>query len=333
MRISRIILLIFILLIIAIGWKIYDFQKPFNLSDIPQWQVQVNRVGVWKLFAVEEPDRQTVAWFEGNPNHAQCDTIVIMGGLEEGQNLAVGALHLEQRANIIALRHPINQFFELHPWQEWGWYEWLVLPEVLKNEMAHTIGALKSIVDYIHSIPQAHSRFTEKVILAGGSFGGPFPVMLTSFQPERIAALMIIYGFTNYQLVLTRELSRQGLIHFQLDAKYQWFSDPVHAFQVVGVKALAYVLGFLLGNMLKYGYMELYFPQIYETPIYFINGRADHLVPKEAYDPMWDSAPDPKYQRWVEGDHIRPGKPEEVQALIDQMLEWGRSQKLWICHL
>ncbi|MBF0280839.1 MAG: hypothetical protein HQM13_23810 [SAR324 cluster bacterium] len=280
---------------------------------------------------MEEPRRQSTAWFEGNPNHAQCDTIVIMGGLEEGRNLAVGAAHIPNRANIVALQHPINQFFRSNPWNGWTWWEWMKVPSVLKNEMAHTVGSLRAVVDYIQNPPVSNSMFSDKVIVAGGSFGGPFPVMLTSFDPERISALMVIYGFTNYQLVITRELTNQGFVHFNLLPEYEWFSDPINASKVAGVKVLAHVLGFLLGNMFKYGYMELYFPNIYGTPIYFINGRADHLVPREAYDPMWESAPDPKFQVWVEGDHIRPGEPEEVRALIDQMHVWGRSQNLWNC--
>ncbi len=332
MKATYIFLLTLVVAIGGFGWKIYVFQQPFKSSEIPQWKVQKTKNGVWKLFAIKEPERQTTAWFEGNPNQTQCDTIVIMGGLEEGRNLAVGAAHIPERANIVALRHPINQLFESNPWNEWAWWEWLVIPGVLKNEMAHTIGALKAVVDYIQDPQRDDARFSKKVIVAGGSFGGTFPVMLTSFESEKIAALMVIYGFTNYELVITRELVRQGLIHFKLEPNYEWRADPVHSLKVIGVKVLAHVLGFLFGNMFKYGYMELYFPQIYDTPIYFINGRADHLVSREAYDPMWESAPEPKYQVWVKGDHIRPGEPEEVRAIIDPMLKWGRSQNLWICH-
>ncbi|MBF0289167.1 MAG: hypothetical protein HQM14_15215 [SAR324 cluster bacterium] len=332
MRTIYIVLLIGAVSLGAVLWKISLFQQPFNESEIPEWQVQEIDAGTWKVFALDEPHRQTTAWIEGNPDNAQCDTIVIMGGLEEGRNLAVGAEHIPERANIVALRHPINQFFETHPWKQWTWWEWLSLPMVLKNEMAHTVGALRATADYVNGGQRNDSRFTDKVILAGGSFGSPFPVILASFQPEQTAALMVIYGFTNYQFVITSELTRQGLIHFNLEPTYQLFSNPLHGMKVIGVKVLARILGFLLGNMFKYGYMELYFPQIAQTPIYFINGKEDHLVPKKAYQPMWESAPEPKYQVWAKGDHIRPGEPEEVRRLVNHMRDWGRSQNLWMCR-
>ena len=126
MKATYIFLLILIVIISGLGGAIYLFQQPFKQADIPRWKVRETKNGVWHLFSVEEPSRQTTAWFEGNPDQARCDTIVIMGGLEEGRNLAVGAAHLPQRANIVALRHPINQFFEASPWEEWAWWEWLL---------------------------------------------------------------------------------------------------------------------------------------------------------------------------------------------------------------
>ncbi len=322
-----------LVLLIAIGWwQIKQFQQPFQQKDIPLWQIQELENGVWELTSVEEPHRKTHAWLELNPKGLQCDTLVIMGGLEEGHNLAIGGAHIPNRANIVAIRHPINQFFQAQPWQEWGFFTWLQLPSHLKDEMRHTIGALQALANYVHGGHRPDPRFTNRVLLSGGSFGGPFPVIVTQLQPEQVAALLVIYGFTNYELVITRELTRQGMIHFKLASQDSHNTGIVYEMQALGVKALARILGFLLGNMLKYGYMELYLPHIYDTPIYYINGRQDHLVPSEAYDPMWDSTPDPKYQVWVEGDHIRPGEPEEVTMLVDQLHKWARTLDLWTCQ-
>lgn len=328
-------LLISIVILFLIGFflgKVYFFQKPFIESDIPQWGVEEMNEGKWKLYSIDEPNRHTLAWLERGPKSEQCDTLVLMGGLDDGKNLAVGANHLKKRANLISIRHPLNQLIESNPWQSWAFKEWLFIPGVIKNEMAHTIGALRAVANYSNSSKRKDLRFSNKVILAGGSFGGPFPVMLTSFDPKSVTALAVIYSFTNYELVITRELTRQGLIHFKLEKEYKLFTDPGLWLKRVGVKVLGRALGFLLGNMLKYGYMEYYFPNIQGVPTFFINGLEDNLVPREAFDPMWESASQPKYQEWIKGDHIQPGEDWEVKRVIDSLYKWAQSQQLWNCR-
>ena len=94
---------------------------------------------------------------------------------------------------------------------------------------------------------------------------------------------------------------------------------------------VAGVLSTFLGNMLKYGQIELYLPDIHDTPIHFINGKNDHLITNEIYRPMWDAAPEPKTEYWLEGGHIDPGKNDEVKHIIRLMDEWSSSQNLREC--
>lgn len=322
------IVTIFILIGIF-AWKVYKAQQPFRPDDVPQWNVKEVTTDEWILSSVDDPERYTQAWFIGNPNGKRCDTTIMLGGVQQGRNLIEGGQHLPDHANMATLRHPVQAFLKTDPRKNWGWLEWWQSPRRLRLEIAHTLGALEAMIRYIHEKSRSDPRFTENILLAGGSFGAPFPVILTSFQPERIAALMIAYGFTNFEFVITSELIRQGLIHYRLTESSDSFPDQV---KVTGVKLLAHSFGFLFGNMFKYAQMELYLPNIYDTYIYFISGRNDHIVPREAYDPMWNSAPFPKEEEWVEGDHINPGNFVEFTSLVERMSIWAKSKNLWTCE-
>jgi fermentation-respiration switch protein FrsA (DUF1100 family) len=165
------------------------------------------------------------------------------------------------------------------------------------------------------------------VVLAGGSVGAAFPAILTSFAPEKVAGLMVVYGFTNFQHVIQPLLFSQGLIHFDLTEDSADFS-----IKISGVRLLSYILSFVMGNILKYGEMESYLPDIYKTPIHFINGTNDPLVPTEAYLPMWESAPEPKSEKWVEGGHFNPRSNKDMLNIGKLMYEWAEAQGIRSCY-
>jgi len=84
--------------------------------------------------------------------------------------------------------------------------------------------------------------------------------------------------------------------------------------------------------MVKYGEMEAYLPNISETPIHFINGTKDPLVPPEAYLPLWENSPEPKSETWVEGGHFNPGNPEDMLRTGKLMYAWADAQGLRSCN-
>lgn len=317
---------------ISIAWKLYPVQQPFQKSDIPQWEVHELSPKQWKLNSVEDPQRTTNAWFEAATQKTRCDTVILLGGVEEGANLLSGRSKQSSKANVLVLEHPIQSFLERNPWKQWTLQDWWNIPERAKEEVNHTLGALNALVSYTHRAEHEDPRFSNQVLLAGGSFGAPFPTILTSFDSERIAALSIIYGFTNFQTVIYRELYRQGLIHFKLTPPSSNSSSVLYSVRVFAVKSLAQGLAFLLSNTVKYGQMELYLPQIHDTPIYFISGKHDSLVPSEAYQPLWDAAPQPKTEAWVEGGHINPADPKGLRYVMEKVQKWSSQQGLWRCH-
>jgi len=206
--------------------------------------------------------------------------------------------------------------------------DWWQIPEKIRKETRHTLGALNALLNYVHGGTRSDPRFTDKVVLAGGSVGAAFPVILTSFVPEKVAGLMVVYGFTNFQHVIQPLLFSQGLLHFDLTENSANFSTII---KISGVRLLSHILSFVLGNILKYGEMESYLPDIYQTPIHFINGTNDPLVPPEAYLPMWESAPEPKSEKLVEGGHFNPRDPKDMLNIGKLMYEWAVAQGIRSC--
>ena len=98
------------------------------------------------------------------------------------------------------------------------------------------------------------------------------------------------------------------------------------------MKSLSWLVGKVLGNVLKYGQIELYFNDIENTSILFINGLEDQLVPREAYQPMWDAAPGPKEEIWVEGRHIDPNNPQKMRKLVELMSQWTQKHQFRKCY-
>ena len=128
--------------------------------------------------------------------------------------------------------------------------------------------------------------------------------------------------------VIRNEIYRQGLTHFGIN---EFAKDWIEKLKQAVLWATAQVVSWFLGNMLKYGQIELYLQGIHGTPIHFINGISDYLITEETYLPMWKAAPNPKSQQWLEGDHIDPGNQKEVSRIIRLMNEWAVSQSLRQC--
>ncbi len=313
----------------AIAWNILMAGQPIHPEEIPEWTLREITASHWRLHAKHDPKRQTDAWNAG-PNPPQtCDTLIIVAGVEEGEEfLQIGA-EASRHANTILMRQPLRDFVHEVNFDEWGVREWWSFPVLVRIEFLHNLGALKTILMRISTEGKTDERFTEKVVLAGGSLGAPYPVILTSFYPEMVDGLMIVYAFTNFSHLIHSELWRQGLIHFRLSETDSGFIPVLKRF---GLNTIARILSLLLGNMLKYGQIELYLSDIHDTPIHFINGKSDYLVSEKTYLPMWQTAPEPKTEQWVEGDHINPGEPQQVKRVMRMMDEWGRKMKIRNCE-
>ena len=308
--------------------KIFIVQQPFVAEDVPTWKVHELTPNKWELRSLEDPTRSTTAWIK-RPKNMQCDTMIIVGGVEQGENLLSGGGQWKYTGNTILMKQPVHSFILRHYWKDWDLLDWWLLPEIIREETRHTLGALDALLSYVKGRKSEKKRFTDKVVMAGGSVGAPFPVILTSFAPEKVDGLMVIYGFTNFQHVIQSLLFSQGLTHYNLNENSTDLSAQI---KITGILLMSEVFSFLLGNMLKYGEMESYLPNIYGTPIHFINGTKDPLVPTEAYLPLWNNSPEPKSETWLEGGHFNPSNPLDMLRTGKLMYEWTNAQGLRSCN-
>jgi hypothetical protein len=327
-RVFLIIVCACIIVTSVAAFKIYRLQQPFQAADVPEWKVKELSSQKWELKSITDPERSTTAWI-ARPEGQKCDTLIIVGGVEEGENLLAGGGNWKYTGNTILMKQPVHSFLLRHHWKDWSLLDWWQIPEKIRLETRHTLGALNALLNYVHGGTRSDPRFTDKVVLAGGSVGAAFPAILTSFVPEKVAGLMVVYGFTNFQHVIQPLLFSQGLLHFDLTENSADFSTKI---KISGVRLLSHILSFVLGNILKYGEMESYLPDIYQTPIHFINGTNDPLVPPEAYLPMWKSAPEPKSEKWVEGGHFNPRAPKDMLNIGKLMYEWAVAQGIRSCY-
>ena len=317
-----------IIMLSGVILKIYRVQQPFQADDVPEWTVMELNPHKWELRSITDPERSTIAWVI-SPAGLQCDTLILVGGVEEGENLLAGGGKWKYTGNTILMKQPVHSFLLRHHWKNWSWLDWWHMPEKIREETRHTLGALNALLSYVHGGMRSDPRFTDKVVMAGGSVGSAFPVILTSFAPEKVAGLMVIYGFTNFQYVIQSKLFTQGLIHLGLTKSSDDLSTKI---KISGIRLTSHILSFFLGNILKYAQIEHYLPAIYDTPIHFINGTNDPLAPPEAYLPMWESSPEPKSEKWVEGGHFNPGAPEDLLLIGKLMYEWSAAHGVRSCH-
>ena len=324
--------LLLLMLMVGVGatyWKLEQVRQPVQVAEIPYWQVRELDPERWELYSVDDPQRQTTAWFRGNPRGLRCDTSILLTGVQQGKNLLDGSAVLGDPANTVVMEHPIRQFVERQVWLKYGIWEWWNVGDLIRLELMHTLGALDALLRHTHRDFDGDARFTNQVVLAGGSFGAPFTAVLTSFAPERVAGLLLIYAFTDFENLFYREFVRQGRIHFQMPSQPE---GVVAQAQDWGLKTLSASFAWFLATLLEYGEMEVYLPQIRETPIFFINGRNDRLAPRSSYDLLWNAAPEPKGELWLPGDHINPGDPKALLEVSKYMYEWGHENGFRDCE-
>jgi len=330
------ILVIFFLLMLAaaVAWNIRQAGKPMVPEEIPDWKIIQENKGHMLLQSVSEPVRKTEAWLEGPDDRIGCDTLIMLAGAETGHDFFQLSPEIIQKANTIFLVQPFQNFAKNlekpEDINDWDIMDWWNLPQRFRWEYLQNLGAMKALVDHIQSRRiKPSSRFSDRIILAGGSAGAPVPAMITGFYPEKISGLMIIFGFTNIVAVIKNQIYRQGLIRLKI-------TESDEGFQVLLQRSILKIFGsifsVILGNMLKYGEIELYLQEVQNTPIHFINGSRDHLISDETYLPMWENTPEPKSEMWLKGGHIDPSNPEEVKRIMNLMDEWVESQNLRECQ-
>ena len=140
------LVVIIIMLISGTALKIYLVQQPFLAEDVPEWTVQELTSYEWELHSVDDPGRSTTAWIT-RPEKMQCDTLIIVGGVEEGEKLLSGGGKWKYTGNTILMKQPVHSFLLRHYWKDWNLLDWWQIPEKIREETGHTLGALNALLN------------------------------------------------------------------------------------------------------------------------------------------------------------------------------------------
>jgi hypothetical protein len=130
-RVFLIIVCACIIVTSVAAFKIYRLQQPFKAADVPEWKVKELSSQKWELKSITDPERSTTAWIE-RPEGQKCDTLIIVGGVEEGENLLAGGGNWKYTGNTILMKQPVHSFLLRHHWKDWSLLDWWQIPEKIR---------------------------------------------------------------------------------------------------------------------------------------------------------------------------------------------------------
>ena len=148
-RVFLIIVCACIIVTSVAAFKIYRLQQPFQAVDVPEWKVKELSSQKWGLKSITDPERSTTAWI-ARPEGQKCDTLIIVGGVEEGENLLAGGGNWKYTGNTILMKQPVHSFLLRHHWKDWSLLDWWQIQEKIREETRHTLGALNALLNYVH---------------------------------------------------------------------------------------------------------------------------------------------------------------------------------------
>ncbi|RTZ80853.1 MAG: hypothetical protein DSY98_03675, partial [SAR324 cluster bacterium] len=146
-RVFLIIVCACIIVTSVAAFKIYRLQQPFQAADVPEWKVKELSSQKWELKSITDPERSTTAWI-ARPEGQKCDTLIIVGGVEEGENLLAGGGNWKYTGNTILMKQPVHSFLLRHHWKDWSLLDWWQIPEKIREE--------NELIDLAEALEQIH---------------------------------------------------------------------------------------------------------------------------------------------------------------------------------
>jgi hypothetical protein len=180
-----IIVCAFIIVTSVAAFKIYRLQQPFQATDVPEWKVKELSSQKWELKSITDPERSTTAWI-ARPEGQKCDTLIIVGGVEEGENLLAGGGNWKYTGNTILMKQPVHSFLLRHHWKDWNLLDWWQIPEKIRE-------VKKLVILWVHLMP-CLIMSTEEPVLT--------PVLQTRWCWP---AVVLVHHFRLYLPVLYRK--------------------------------------------------------------------------------------------------------------------------------
>ncbi len=160
-----------------------------------------------------------------------------------------------------------------------------------------TVNDARRLIDYLETHPDIDAS---RIYLVGASYGAVTGCILTSLEKRVKASLLVVGG---------------GNLKLMLDAPIVKANAP---------KWLHVLAKMTLPSLLSVGDPIYYAKNTSPTPLLFLNGDQDTVVPPPAAKALFEAAGEPKEIRWYPIDH--PGLREqdgiEIIRILDEGLAW-----------
>ena len=219
----------------------------------------------------------------GGPRHP---VIITLGGTDAGREV-IDYLGDTRNWMILALDYPYRG-----PQDDLSHWEFVSILPQARRALLDTVPAGMLAVDYLY---QRGDLDTERIVVAGGSFGALISPALAAAE-ERISAAAILFGAGNLQEVI------------EVNLPLPEFVRPAVAW---------------IGSVLVSPFEPLkYVGKVSPRPIFFLNGTEDARMPEAISRAMHDAAGEPKTVTWLPLGHVNLGATEFHQQVLDACAGW-----------
>ena len=159
---------------------------------------------------------------------------------------------------------------------------------VIRTALLDMVPSALLAVDYVHARRDVD---TERVVLLGYSFGGPFVPAIASLEHRFAAAVMAYSGGGLYSLLYHNTRRWEGALASEFVAVSGWlFLRPLEPMR--------------------------YAEKIAPTPLVMINGEEDEQIPRSNTELFFNAAAQPKKIVWLESRHVRPDNVELTKRIV-----------------
>ncbi len=221
-----------------------------------------------------------------NPS-GRVPAVILLGGFLAGRR-AIEYVPESVPFAVVALSYPYRGEVSANPWRLMS-----SLPG-LDRAAWHTPASILLALDFLQAHPEVDGR---RVGLVAASLGVPVGCMAAAAD-HRVRALALINGGAGLPDLVVRAAGAFGWAH-----------------------EIAIPVRLALKPILSRFEPGEYLARVSPRPVLLVNGEQDPVVPVESAKALFESAREPKEQRWFDVGHLSPD-PARLHDLSVELFQW-----------